>query len=66
MTGERGALGREAVAFGLQVVMTGGDLIGAALQLGWVDQPGLVEVDQPSFGCRGVGLAVEAGEFGGK
>ena len=37
------------------------------MQFGQVDEPGLVEVGEPaSFGCGGVDLAVEAGEFGGE
>jgi hypothetical protein len=65
--GQRGALGGEAVPFGVQVTQAGGDFAGAAVQLGQVDEPGLVEVGQPApFGCGGVDLAVEAGELGGE
>jgi len=65
--GERGALGGEGVSSGLLVAQSGGDFAGAAVQLGQVDEPGLVEVGQPaSFGGGGVDLAVEAGEFGGE
>lgn len=42
--GERGPLGGEAVTSGLLVAQPGGDFAGAALQLGQVDEPGLVEV----------------------
>ena len=65
--GERGALGGEGVTSGLLVTQACGDFAGAAVQLGQVDEPGLVEVGQPaSFGCGGVDLAVEAGELGGE
>jgi hypothetical protein len=65
--GERGPLGGEGVTFGLQVALPCGDFSGAALQLGQVDEPGLVEVGEPApFGGGGVDLAVEAGEFGGE
>ena len=65
--GERGALGSEGVTFGLELALSRGDFTGAAVQLGQVDEPRLVEVGQPaSFGCGGVDLAVEAGEFGGE
>ena len=63
--GERGALLGEAGAFGLQVPVAGGDVGGAPLQLGQLDQPGLVEVDQAAFlGVGGVDLAVQPGELG--
>ncbi|MPZ67835.1 MAG: hypothetical protein GEU83_20900 [Pseudonocardiaceae bacterium] len=64
---ECGALGGERGAFGGQLVVTGGDLAGASLQFGHVDQPGLEEVDEPApLGGRAVNLAVQAGELGGK
>ena len=47
--GEGGALLGEAGAFGLQLAVAGGDVGGASLQLGQLDQPGLVEVDQATF-----------------
>src|SRR5262245_66104219 len=43
------------------------DVGGAALHLGQVDQPGLVEVDEAApFGGGVVQMAVQAGEFGGE
>jgi len=64
---ERGALRGEGVSFVLLVALSRGDFGGAAVQLGQVDEPGLVEVGQPApFGCGGVDLAVEAGELGGE
>jgi hypothetical protein len=65
--GEGGALGGKAGAFALQFALPCGDSGGAALQLGHVDQPGLVEVDQPVvLAAGGLELAVEAGQFGGE
>jgi hypothetical protein len=65
--GEVGALGGEAVAFCGEVFLPGGDGGGAALELGHVDQAGLVEVDQPVvFGAGCVELSVQPGEFGGE
>jgi len=64
-SGQCGALFGEAGSLGLQVAVTVGDLGGAALQFGKLDQPGLVEVDQAAaFGVGGVDLAVQTGEFG--
>ena len=45
--GEVGAFGGEAGALVLEFALPGGDRGGAALQLGHVDQSGLVEVDEP-------------------
>jgi hypothetical protein len=48
-------------------VLPCGDRGGAALQPGHVDQPGLVEVDQPVVLAVGsFEFAVEAGQFGGE
>jgi hypothetical protein len=61
-TGEVGSLGGEAGAVLLEFALACGDRGGAALQFGHVDQPGLVEVDQPVvLAAGGVELAVEAG-----
>jgi hypothetical protein len=65
--GEVGALGGEAGAFVLQFALPRGDRGGAALQPGHVDQPGLVEVDQPVvLAAGGFEFAVQAGQFGGE
>ena len=57
----------EAGSFRLQLAMTGGDVGGSPLQVGQLDQPGLVEVDQSTLlGVGGVDLAVQPGEFGGE
>ena len=65
--GERGPLGGEAVTSGLEVAQADGDFAGAAVQLGQVNEPGLVEVGQPaSLGHGGDDLAVEAAELGGE
>jgi len=57
----------EAVTFGFQVAEACGDFAGAAVQLGHVDESGLVEVGQSAaFGGGGVDLAVKAAEFGGE
>src|SRR5271155_2759007 len=62
--GEVGALGGKASACVLQVALPCGDRGGAALQLGHVDQPGLVEVDQPVvLAAGGLEFAVEAGQL---
>ena len=55
------------VAFGLQVAVAGGDVGGAALELGQLDRarPGRGR-PADAFGVGGVDLAVEAGEFGGE
>ena len=45
--GEVGALGGEAGALVIEFALACGDRGGAALQFGHVDQPGLVEVDEP-------------------
>jgi hypothetical protein len=46
----------------LGVALACGDRGGAVLQFGHVDEPGLVEVDQPVvLAAGGVELAVEAG-----
>ncbi len=56
-----------AVTPGLLVTPPGGDFAGAAVQLGQVDEPGLVQVGQPaSLGRGGADLAVEAAELGGE
>src|SRR4029077_10214707 len=65
--GQVGALGGQAGPLVLQLALAGGDPGGAALQFGHVDQPGLVEVDQPAvFTAGGAGPAVQAGELGGE
>jgi hypothetical protein len=65
--GKRAAFLGEAGAFGLQISLASGHVAGAALEFGQVDEPGLVDVDQPpAFGLSTVDLAVEAGEFGGE
>jgi hypothetical protein len=60
--GQGGALLGQAGSFRLQLAMTGGD--GPSLQLGQLDQSGLVEVDQPPLlrvgGGRPCGLGVRA------
>jgi hypothetical protein len=51
-------------AFG-EVTATVLDVGGAALQLGQVDEAGLVEVDEAAaFGVGGLELAVQAGQLG--
>jgi hypothetical protein len=65
--GEFGALGGEAGPLAGDLALAGGDGGGAALELGHVDQAGLVEVDQAvALGAGGVELAVQAGELGGE
>jgi hypothetical protein len=65
--GQVGAFGGEAGTFLLGVALACGDRGGAALQFGHVDQPGLVEVDQPAvFAAGGFEPAVQAGQFGGE
>ena len=65
--GQRGALLGEVGAFGLQFAVAGGDVSSASLELGQLDQSGLVEVDQAAFlGVGGVDLAVQPGELGGE
>jgi hypothetical protein len=60
--GEVGALGGEAGALVLGLTLACGDRGGAALQCGHVDQPGLVEVDQPVvLAAGGLEPAVQAG-----
>jgi hypothetical protein len=47
--------------------VTGVEIAGAALDLGQLEQPGLVQVRQaPPFGSVGVDFALEAGQFGGE
>ncbi len=65
--GEAGAFGGKAGALVLGVALPCGDRGGAALQFGHVDQPGLVEVEEPAvLAAGGLELAVEAGKFGGE
>ena len=65
--GEVGALGCQAGAFFLKFALARGDRGGAAVQFGHVDQPGLVEVDQPVvLAAGGLEPAVQAGELGGE
>ena len=65
--GQVGAFDGQAGPLVLQLALAGGDPGGAALQFRHVDQPGLVEVDQPAvFTAGGVELAVQAGELGGE
>src|SRR5271166_5832527 len=45
--GQGGALGGEGVTFCLEVAQAAGDFGGAAVQLGHVDEGGLVEVGEP-------------------
>ena len=53
------------MSYALLVTQAAGDFAGAAVQLGHVDEPGLVEVGEPApFGCGGVDFAVESGELG--
>ena len=56
-----------SAAFGAQLVVAGGDLARAPLQVGHLDQPGLEQIDEAaSLGVGAVDLAVEPGEFGGE
>ena len=65
--GEVGALGGEAGALVIEFALACGDRGGAALQFGHVDQPGLVEVDEPAvLAAGGLEFAVQAGQFGGE
>ncbi len=65
--GKAGVLGGEAVALSGEVFLPVGDGGGAALELGHVDQAGLVEVEQAVvLGAGGVELAVQPGKFGGE
>ena len=49
----------------MRVVAAVLDLGGAALQLGQLEEPGLVEVDEAAaFGVGGLELAVQAGQLG--
>ena len=61
------ALGGEGVAALVQVVVAVLDLGGTALQLGQLDEAGLVGVDEAAaFGIDGVELAVQTGHLGGE
>ena len=65
--GQLGALACEAGALVFQFALACGDRGGAALQSWHVDQPGLVEVDQPVvLAAGGLEPAVQAGQFGGE
>ena len=65
--GQGRALFGEAGSFGLELALAGGNVGGPALQLSQLDQPDLVEVDQPTLLCAGgVDFAVQASEFGGE
>jgi hypothetical protein len=51
----------------LEFALACGDRGGTALQFGHVDQPGLVEVDQPAvLAAGGLELVVAAGQLGGE
>ena len=65
--GQVGAFGGQAGPFVLEFALPCGDRGGATVQFGQVDQPGLVEVDQPVvLAAGGLELAVQAGELGGE
>ena len=65
VAGELLALRGEGVAALCEVVAAVLDLGGAALQVGQLEEPGLVEVDEAAaFGVGGVELAVQAGQLG--
>jgi hypothetical protein len=65
--GQVSALGGEAGPPVLQFALPCGDRGCAAVQFGHVDQPGLVEVDQPAvFAAGGLEPAVQAGQLGGE
>ena len=67
VAGERCALRGEAGPRCAELVAAVLDVGGAALQLGQLDEAGLVEVDEAAaFGVGGVELAVQAGQFGGE
>ena len=67
VSGEVGSFVGEAGSLVLQLFSACSDLGGAALHLGQLDEPALVEVDEAAaFGVGSVDPAVQAGQFGGE
>ena len=67
VAGQLLALRGEGVASFSEVAAAVFDVGGAALQLGELDEAGLLEVDETAaFGVDGVELAVQAGQLGGE
>jgi hypothetical protein len=67
VAGELVSLRGEGVAAFGEVAAAVFDVGGAALQLGQLDEAGLVEVDEAAaFGVGGVELAVQSGQLGGE
>ena len=65
--GQLVALVGEGLALVVDAGASGVEFSGSALHLDELDEPGLVEVDEPvAFGEGGVGPAVEAGQLGGE
>ena len=61
------ALADEPIVLVGERLVTGVDIAGAALDLGELEQAGLVQVrEAPPFSSVGVDFALEAGQFGGQ